>query len=212
VRRASRNLCLAGCVFLALALAPSCSVQESSTIELTGNFAATPVGPAAVLEVTARPAGAPKTGQRIWGEANTLNAEATFAELLAHAAREDGGMAVILPYQVNDRLAKAKLKPTLQPPPAELQSFVKLLGCASYLTADVRVLGFSYIYFRSTAVAEYSIACHRADNGAIVWQADVARKTGGMSDREVARLSLGEAFRKLKAESAAPRPPEAKPG
>jgi len=198
LKSGARKLCVAGCALLALALLPGCGVRNCLTIDSKGDLSATPPGPCAVLLVTARPTAKAKAVQFMWGSVHTANAESSFAELLAHAAQEDAGIKVLLPFEANQRLQEAKLKPSLQPTADDLRKYVQTLGCTSYLTADVRTWHFGYAYFMSHAEIEYSVACHRGDNGEVIWEATVKRQARGMSDRELARLALSETFQRLK--------------
>lgn len=198
MKSGARKLCLAACALLAPALLSGCAVRNCLTIDGKGDLSAMPPGPCAVLSVTARPMPTAKAVQFIWGSVHTVNADARFAELLAHAAREDAGIKVLLPFEADQRLQEAKLKPTLQPTAEDLRKYIQALGCASYLTADVRTWHFGYAYFVSYAQIEYSVACHRADNDRTIWEATVKRQARGMSDRDVARLALSETFRWFK--------------
>ena len=185
-------------VFLAVCcMLPGCAVRNKLAIDGAGSFAATPSGPSAVLRVTVPPAKEPRSKDILWGSVNTLEADSQFAELVAYAAAKDGKIAAPRVFEVHDRLEKAGLEPTLQPTPEELRRYVETLGCSSYLTADLKRWHYGYLLFFGSADIEYHLACHRADNDEIVWEANVLRQACGMSDRDVARLALRETFQWL---------------
>ncbi|KPK66275.1 MAG: hypothetical protein AMK73_00505 [Planctomycetes bacterium SM23_32] len=182
------------------------------TIEGSGDFAATPEGRSAVLEVTARPTGVARTGKSTWAVVQTPNAEGSFAELLAHAARADAAMDVMLPVDVAEALDVAGIEPTLQPSPEQLERLVATLGCDSYLTAEVTEWRYGYLFFSSWAAIECQVTCRSSAGGGPLWQVRVRRQARGMSDREVARLALSEAFAWLRGADAGSAPPNGPPG
>jgi len=201
----SRSLAGAACAVW-LGLACGCGVRNSLRIDPSGNLADGPRGPTAVLSVLARPDHGPRTRGMTLGIVDTPNAEERFAELLAHAAAEDGGMQALPLYEVQKRLRKAKLEPTLEPRPEEVEQFAAALGLASYLTAEVTQWRFKYLLFSSSAVVEFSVRCHQVPDGRVVWQAHVLKQAGATSDREAARQALFEMFRQLRGTGAAPAP------
>jgi hypothetical protein len=192
----------------ALALAPGCGVRNSFTISGSGDFAATPDGPSAVLRVTAAPCPDAKSIGMEWGFINTPNPDQRLAEFIAHAAREDGGMQVLVPFDVARKLEEAKLDPTLQPEPDELRKRAQVLGCSSYLTAELACWRYSYVFFVSSAEIEYKLACHRADTGEPVWEADVLRQARNKSNRDLAREALAATFNWLKEQQTGQAYPE----
>lgn len=193
-----REIPPAAWALLALALLPGCVARDCLTITSTGRFADTPAGPCAVLHVTARPAGASRSTGIVWGVADAPNAGEQFAEIAAHAAAEDGGMTVILPFEVAELLERAELEPTLQPGPEQLRQFVQSLGLSSYMTAHVKSWRQRYSFFFSAAEIEFRLACHRADTGQAVWEAQVRKQARWTGTRELARLALYETFEWLK--------------
>jgi hypothetical protein len=198
---------------LALALAPGCGVRNSFRISGSGDFAATPGGPSAVLSVVAAPCPGPKSIGMEWGSMNTRNPDQRFAEFIAHAAREDGGMQVLLPFDVTRKLKEAKLDPTLQPEPDQLPNRAQALGCSSYLTAELACWRYSYVFFVSSAELEYRLACRRADTGQVVWEADVLTRARNKSDRDLARQALAGTFEWLREQQRdQPDPEPERPG
>lgn len=193
-----RNLHLVAFAMLAVGLMPGCGLRNVRTIHGTGSLAATPPGPSAVLRVAVGPAKSPRSRDIIWGSIDTTDADRQFAELLAHTARNDGGMNVAFPVQVEEQLELEGFKPTLQPGTEELRRYVKALDCGSYLTAELKRWGYGYIFFLSSATIEYRVSCHRADNDETVWEVDVRRQARGMDNRDVALLALRETFQWLR--------------
>ncbi len=190
-----------------------CAVRSKLTIDGTGNLAATPPGPSAVLRVTVPRPKDPKSKDILWGSVNTFEADTQFAEEVAYAAARDGKIEVPRVFKVHERLEKAGLEPTLQPTPEELRHYVEILGCASYLTADLKRWHYGYLLFFGSADIEYRLTCHRAETDEVVWEVNVLRQACGMSDRDVARLALRETFQWLKERDriATSAPPRAEP-
>ena len=201
-----RACCQALGVLLVLCIAPACSAYNRSLVEPRGDFGATPAGPSAVVQVTAASQASPKTRDMLWGSIPTPRADRSLADILAHAAREDGGMDVMLPHEAARRLEDAGLKPTLQPAPEELRERVRALGCTSYLTVELKQWRYNYVYFASYATIQCRVECRRAADDGLLWEAEVLREARGISDREVARLALAEMFRALKKQRS-PTPP-----
>ena len=163
-----------------------------------GSLRATPAGPSAVLRVLTPDDTRILARGSEWGVVRTQNPALRFAEILASAAREDAGIEVIPPHEVARALEDAGLEATLQPDAKQFGRMAQALGCKSYLTAEIVEWQFDYILFSSSATVDFYLACYRADNGGVVWDVQVSRKARGLSDREVARLALAEAFRWLK--------------
>lgn len=189
---------LAGAALLALWLCCGCTVRAARTVTGSGSFASTPPGPTAVLRVTAAPAVELRTGQTNWGLINTANVEARFGEFLADAADRDGGMTVIGPLDVEQRLLTAGLKPTLQPDEDQRLQFARAVGCASYLTAYVVRSRLQYRFFVSWADVAFTVACYVPGQAEPIWQVDVSRVAPGKTDREATALALEEMFQWLK--------------
>lgn len=192
------NLRLVVCGLVVLAVSPGCAIRDHLTISGTGRLADTPAGRSAVLQVTARADGVPKSVGISWGVADALNADAQFAELAAHAAADDGGMTVMLPFEADEVLEKAGLEATLHPKPKQLKQFVRTLGCSSYMTADIKRWRHRHLFFFSSATIEYRLSCHRADDGQVLWEVHIRKQARGISNRELARLALYETFQWLK--------------
>jgi hypothetical protein len=183
---------------LGLSLCCGCTARNTRTITGSGSFPATPVGPTAVLRVTAVQGGGPRTGQTTWGLINTPNIEARFAEFLASEAGRDGAMTVINPVDVEQRLRAARLKPTLQPDDAQLSQFAKTLGLASYLVGHVVRSRLQYRFFVAWSEMEYTVSCYAPGRADPLWEAHVCRSAPGKTDRETLALSLKEMFEWLK--------------
>ena len=183
---------------LAAALAAcGCTLHSSASIAGSGSLSATPPGPSAVLQVTVPYNTQVAARGADWGIIRTQNPDARFADLVAHAAREDAGLDVIPPFKAMRALEDAELHAGLHPEPAQMPAAARALRCASFLTADVVKWHCAYVFFTSSSVIEFDLACHAAEDGRKLWDVHVSRRTRGLSDGEVARLALAEAFRWL---------------
>jgi hypothetical protein len=182
---------------LALAL-PGCSVFDKHSIRGSGRLADTPQGRTAVLLVRVDTTNGIRTGQSSWGRLPTINPRERFAEILAHLAADEGGLDVMSPVEVRHGLKDAGLEFTLEPTEQQALAYARALGCSSYLDARVHRWLYSYIFFWAEATASYTITCHDVATGCPVWDLHVCWEANGMSDREVAVVSLREAFRWLK--------------
>lgn len=189
---------------LALFAMFGCSLERRSFTDSAGALSQTPPGMCPLLRVAAPLYDEPKSTDVLWGKMGAAGADRQFAELLAHAARENGRVAVPLPFEVDERLEGAGLRPTLQPDDEELSQFVKALDCASYLTADVLCWRFNHVLLSSSAAIEFHLTCRRADTDEALWQAHVRREGRGMSYREIALLALRETFESLKQQDGQP--------
>jgi hypothetical protein len=196
--RANRFVPAVLVALLGLFLTCGCTVRNSRTISGSGSFASNPGGPTAVLRVTAERRSDPRTGQTTWGLINTPNVEARFGEFLASEASRDGGLTVIDPLDVEQRLLAARLEPTLQPDDQQLQQFARVLGLSSYLTAHVVRSRLEYRLFWSWSDVEYTVACYQPGRAEALWQAHVCRAAPGKTDRQTTALSLKEMFEWLK--------------
>ena len=194
----ARRAGLVGAAMMALWLCCGCTVRAARSVSGSGSFASTPPGPTAVLRVTTAPAVAVRTGQTNWGLVTTANVEARFAEFLADAAARDGGMSVLPPLDVEQRLSTAGLKLTLQPDEDQRRQYAKALGCASYLTAYVERSQLQYRFFLSWADVSFTVACYVPGQTAPVWQVQISRLAPGKTDREAIALALAEMFQWLK--------------
>ncbi len=189
---------------LALSVPCGCSLGRGSFIEPVGAVSQTPPGTCAVLRVTSAPGDVSKSTDMLWGKVDTANAERQFAELLVHAAREDGGLAVLTPFEADEKIERAGLRPTLQPDDEQLAQFAQALGCASYLTAQILDWHFDYMLFSSSAAVEFRLACRRTDTNEAVWESHVRREAQGISQRDAALLALRETFKSLKRQDGKP--------
>ena len=194
-----RTLLRALTCFVIAAGLSGCAVRNCCQVTSTGRLADTPAGPTAVLRVTSGVRGEGAAHGYTVARVDTPNAPGQFAELLAHAAREDAGLDVILPYQVQDRLIKAKLAPTLEPTQEELAQQIEALGCASYLEASVERWRSGYLFFIASAEITFRVACRRPD-GSLIWEAHVHGQQRNVGDRDIARLALYEGFRHMAVE------------
>ena len=176
--------------------ATGCAVQNCCDVTYSGSLADTPPGPSAVLRVTSVVPANGMAHSYVAGRIDPPNAAGQFAELLAHAARDDAGIEVLLPYQVADQLAKAELEPTLEPSAEQIAQYVQVLGCASYLEANVERWRSGYTFVFSSAEITCSLAC-RLPDGTLVWEATVHAQQRNTGDREIARLALYEAFKHM---------------
>ena len=167
-------------------------------------FALMPPGKTAVLKVTARPLSTSKSYQFLWGIVQVPNAPLHFAELLAYFAREEGGLDVIAPQEVERRLKTARLEPTLDPTPEQVKAFAQALGCTSYLTADVDTWRSVYRLTTQSARVRFVVSAHAAGGAEALWSAAVEHVAELKSEREVAMDALRETFRRL-------RQPQGKP-
>ena len=186
----------------ALPLLAGCSVPEMQVHNAAG-FAQTPLGKTAVLKVTARPLGKPKSAAVLWGVMQVPHAQESFAELLAHCASKAGGLDVIPPTDVTAAIKRAGMKPTLDPTPEQLASFIEALGCASYLTAHVEAWGESYLLTSSKATIRFVVSCHVPGAEEPLWSVSVDRTRRGISHREAAISALRDAFEYIAKQAAA---------
>lgn len=175
-----------------------CTVRNVRRIDGSGRLADVPDGPTAVLRVTAAVREAPRSGRSTWGLIPTPNAADRFAEQFAHAAEQEGGMRVVTPAEVRDRLREAGLEPTLQPDEAQLRRFADALGLSSYLTAHLDCSRLNYRFFWSWATVRYSAACRVPGRAAPAWRVQVLRKAPHDSDRVTTATALKETFQWLK--------------
>lgn len=206
-----KGAALAALGALAACLLCGCAKFEGSfrVVAASGSFDATPAGTTAVLAVTAREGKTPKSGGTTWAVADTPNADANFAEMVAHVAATEAGMDVLTPADVAEKVEAVGGNSSLQSPPERLPLRARLLGCSSYLTAHVKAWRFRSVFFQAQAIVEFTLTCHAADDGALLWEVEVSRTAVGISDREVALLALRETFQWLK--GAAPQALDSEP-
>jgi hypothetical protein len=179
-------------------LTPGCAIRTGMTLTGWDNLADTPAGPVAVLRVVTHLGQECKSAQVIWGKVEAPNAPERFAELLASAAADTGGLDVIHPVQVVQKLEAAGLATTLQPDDEELAERIRALGCAAYLVAEIDCWEETYVFFASSAVIEYSIACHVPGRREPVWRVRARNVRRNTTHRELAAQALRETFRALK--------------
>ncbi len=175
-----------------------CASGSKVQVRNPSGYAQMPRGSVAVLKVTARPMGKPRSYQVAFGIVRTPNAPAAFAELLAQIARQQGGLQVLSPTEVDDRLKAAGLEPTLDPSPEQLEGFAGTLKCASYLTAHVEKWNYRYFLTSSKASVRFVLSCYVPGAEDPLWSAQVEHEVGGLTDREAAIAALKETFRTLK--------------
>ena len=86
----------------------------------------------------------------------------------------------------------------------------RALGCTYFLAADIVRWQCSYVLFTCTSVIEFDLTCRSAVTGEALWNVHVFQRSRSLSDGEVARLALAEAFRWLREDHADAEPaPEA---
>jgi len=181
----------------ALCAGAGCSSAPVVEIQRPEGFYLVPAGRTAVLRVKARPLTEELSYKFLWGVVQAPTAEASFADLLAHHARVEGGMNVIPPAEVEERLRLAGLEPTLEPDDEQLQAFAKMLGVSSYLTANVEQWRYRYVFFSEKASIRFSVACRAPGEDKPLWSARAHHKASGDTERAVAGQALRAMFRIL---------------
>jgi len=134
----------------------------------------------------------------VWGIVDMPHAARQFAELVAFFARQEGGLDVMMPAEVERRLRAAGLKPTLEPTSAQLKAFAKALGCSSYITVELRAWRLSYELTAQSARVRFTLSGYRPDADRPLWSVDVSHVGHMKSEREVAIEALRETFRRLR--------------
>lgn len=179
-------------------LLSGCTLHNSGKVVGSGRLDATPQGSGAVLQVTV-PYNTQISARGVdWGIVRTQNPDARFADLLANAAREDAGLEVTAPLKTARALEAAGFHAGLHPDPPEMPNTARSIGCAYFLTADVIRWQCTYVLFTCTSVVEFDLACRSAANGDVLWKVHVFQRSRSLSDGEVARLGLANAFRWLR--------------
>jgi len=186
-------------ILAVLFLAQGCAIRTGTTIAGKGDLRATPPGRAAVLKVTAYAENNSKSGHVTWGVLDTPNPDQRFAELLAYVAATEGGLSVIEPMQVIERLEDAGLEPTFQPDDATLARYAEVLGCSSVLTADIKCWRHKYVFFSSSATVEFTLTCRVPGKPDALWGVRTCCSRRKMDNTEIALHALKETFRALKA-------------
>jgi len=192
-----RATALAGLV-PALLWVAGCRAGPEIKVRYPHGFALMGKGKTAVLKVSARAPSEPKSYQFVWGIVDVPNAQSQFAELVAYFAREEGGLEVIPPEEVNRRLRAAGLEPTLDPDPQQLQAFVEALDCASYIVAEVETWRMIYKFTSQKALARFSLTAYLRGFDWPLWRAKVRHVDRLKSEREVAIEALQQTFRTLR--------------
>jgi hypothetical protein len=180
-----------------LLTAAGCGATPEVTIHNPAGYVQMPEGPCAVLEVTARPMPAARSFDFIWGVVHSPRERESFAEILSHVARTEGGLDVLSPAEVDRRLKLAKLEANYEPTPEQLAACVMALGCGSYLSAHIEEWRYTYFLMRSAARVRMVVALHVPGRDAPLWWVRVEHEAPGMDEREVAGAALREAFRTL---------------
>jgi hypothetical protein len=192
-RNVRAALALAGVLLLC-----GCTLRSAGSVAGSGSLTATPTGPGAVLKVVVPYNTQVSARGAEWGTVRTQNPDVRFADLAAYAAREDAGLDVIAPFKVADTLEQAGLYAGLHPDAAQIPKAARAVGCAFFLTADVRRWQYSYFLFTTSSLIDMDLTCRSAANGRELWSVHVFRRARGLSDGEVARLALADAFRWLR--------------
>ncbi len=194
----NRRMLIGGLV-LALLWVTGCSASPKVRIQSPHDgFAVMPEGKTAVLRVSARPPGTGVSYKFVWGIVEPANARAQFADLLAYFARQEGGLEVIPPARVSARLKAAGLEPTLNPTAAQIEAFADILGCTSYLSAQVETWRYAYQFTSQKATVRFVLSCHRPGVEEPLWTANVRHCARGKSEREAAMEAMKETFRTLR--------------
>jgi hypothetical protein len=183
----------------ALLLMSGCASRGPLEIEIQQRraFEETTGARTAVLKVStpeSDEAGAP---MNVWGTVYPPTARQSFAELLAHHARRTGGMEVVPPSEVDERLSLAGFDPTLSPSDKQLAEFARTLECESYLEAIVQRWRYTYLLTRQKAVVSFTLHCYEPGNPTPLWTARVFHTRRGKSERQVADDALRRVFRRL---------------
>ncbi len=174
-------------------------MRSQLVIEGEGRLADAPEGTSAVLRVVPVENRRSLTGQTTWGSIANPRMHRAFADLLAWTAAE-GRWLDVMPLREAERRIKQNdsgAEFTLKPDERTLRRHAETLDVASYLTAEIRHARVQYRFFWSWAEVDYSLACHRAADGEVLWRVDVRHTAPYLSDREACAASLREAFRWL---------------
>jgi hypothetical protein len=191
---------------LLLVCLAGCTVKNRLVIDGGGSLADMPEGPVAVLRASAFEQEAPKVEPFIYGVADTGLAASAFAELLAVAARDDAGLEIVHPVDVEKRLRQKEVTFSLEPDADGPLDEARALGCTSYLTVELACWRHRYLLFVSSAQLRCRVSCRSVAGDALIWRADIDAEQRGLSDRELARLALKRMFGWLEQPHAPPDP------
>lgn len=151
----------------------------------------------AVLKVATPEADEAGAAMNVWGTVYPPTARQSFAELLAHHARRTGGMEVVPPPEVDERLRLAGLEPTLNPSDKELAEFARTLECENYLEAVVQRWRYTYLLTHQKAIVSFTLHCYEPGDPTPLWTARVSHTRRGKSERQVADDALRRLFQQL---------------
>jgi hypothetical protein len=189
-----------------------CTLHNAVSVTGSGSLAATPTGPGAVLKVTVPYNTQISARGADWGIIRTQNPDARFADILAAAAREDAGLDVTPRLKVAAALEEAGVDAGLHPDAAHLQDAARAAGCAYFLTVDVLRWQCDYVLFNASSTVEFDLTCRASAGARELWSVHVFCRSRALTDGEVARLALAEAFHWLQTNDpgAAATAPEAR--
>jgi len=201
-----RNQVLSAVCGLCMVLAAAgCSSPQELQVLREPHAPPTPPGKTAVLRVHADEPESTVSLGMTYGSVKPPTPYIAFAHMVAHMCRENTGLEVIPPHEV-DRLLKRKgIEPTLQPEGMQVEEFAKALGCDSYLTGRIEQWRYRYSLFGMKAFVRYELECRVPDRPGILWKvrADYVRED--MSERDAAVIAIRDTFRALVEQGLVPR-------
>ena len=192
-----------------LVSAVGCASRGEIVLEGADGFARMPQGRTAVLDVTASYEAESKSAKWLWGMVEQASAAQVFAEQLAHAARQEGGLDVLTAREIRAGLRAAGLDPSLEADAGHPDALATALGCKSYLTADLKEYDCNYLVFWCWGRVRFDLSGYRVGEREPLWSAHVRRTVRGADSRQAARVALEEMFQKLSASR--PSPPQGNP-
>jgi len=189
--------------------AVGCASRGEIHLEGADDFARMPQGRTALLDVTASYEAESKSARWLWGVIEQASAAQGFAEQLAHAARQEGGLDVLSAKEIRAGLRAAGLDLSPEADAGHPDALARALGCESYLTADLKEYDCSYILFWCWGRVRFDLSGYRVGEREPLWSAHVQRTVRGADSRQAARVALDETFQKLSASR--PSPPQGNP-
>jgi len=202
----TRNQVLLTVCGLCMALAAAgCSSPPELQVLREPHAPPTPPGKTAVLRVHAvEPESTISLGS-VYGNVKPPTPYVAFAHMVAQLCRENTGLEVIPPHEV-DRLLKRKgIEPTLQPEGTQVEEFAKALGCDSYLTGRIEQWNYRYNLFGMKAFVRYELECRVPGRPGILWKVRADYVPKGMSERDAAVVAIRDTFRALVEQGLVPR-------
>jgi hypothetical protein len=195
-------------VVIMVSLAGCASHQSRANIEVQAGqaLAEAPDGRTAVLAVRGKLADKNNgfsAGHmmpiHLWGQEQAAVPRRSFGEYVAHYARTDGGLEIMPPFEVTERLETAGSDPTLVPSEEQLKEFVSILELENYLVVSVNRWMEKYVLTRQTAVVDFQMSLFCAD-GERIWAVRARDKATGVPAEELGARVLSQAFRRLAGE------------